>query len=340
MKNASNKKKILMPYKHILFFVLFMIISYFQIYANEVNEQSIKNIILERIQNQEDVIKYDVNNDGKVNVGDVIKEMSPLEVFFAKSKSIVNEGQGIVDCEIIFTKSFSGKLYYELSGSAIPGVDFEEISSSVEVNGPRIKISITLIDDIELESTKVLLLSIKHSESKPYNYSLVHPNTHTIIIEDNDSKWKGHLLRNDLQLPFEINILKNQEQIQAFLISYGYGVFPKGPDGLWPISIKEAHQTFIAEIGPIEMNENSSLLNAKLIRKIKLISEPSEKSNHFFDFDSRIEGTMQEEWGFQDSNSKHLSRIGDKAINGTFILLKQNADFDGIQQSFVPMSNK
>jgi len=290
----------------------------------------IKDAVLER--KQEDVSTFDLNEDGIVDVADVVnaENHSPI-VSFIKETSIVDEGVGSIDCKVKLSRPFSGYLQYEVSGTATVGSDYQPTTGNFLVDASSAKISIILVDNLEVEATKTIILTIK-----PSTLTLGTPNSHIIILEDNDALWQGHLVRDDLRLPLEMTITQKDSQLQAAVISNGSGTLPYGK---WAVDIDSTLERFNATIGPIEIQQSNSLLNASLTRKIYLTSEPLTNPEHVLDFGSKIEGSMYEEWKFSEPNTQHLNKIDKNSIKGTFILIKADSGLQKVKSDLFPLLN-
>jgi len=302
-------------------------------YSAEVTPEDISDIILD--PGQGDVSTYDLNQDGQVDVADVVLATTILpQVSFTSSTLIVNEGQGIIDCEVKTDSTFTGVLQYEIGGNAIAGEDYSPLTGNVQVNAGSGMISISLLDNLQVESTKTIILSLKPSTLNPSTYSLGPKNSATMILEDNDASWLGHLVRGDLMLPFELIISQMGEQVQATLESDGVAAFPAGS---WPVTVQTTIDSFIATIGPITMEQSVSLLNENFLRSIILSSNPTTNQEDVLELSSTIEGSVLEEYVFSETASQHLNRVGDNAVEGRFVLVRGPLGLPQIESELVPV---
>ena len=262
----------------------------------------------------------DTNNDGLVDVADVVFSSKVLpNVSFSNASFVVSEGQGSVSCEVVTDADFTGVVQYEVSGTSVAGTDYSPLTGNMLVDGSNGIITVPLLDDAFVESTKTLILSVKPSVSVPPTYALGANNSIVIILEDDDAIWRGQFVKGNLVLPFVVTITQIDGQVEATLESDGTGMFPSGS---WPAVVQATPNQFTAVIGPIEMQQSSSLLNATYSSTITLTSDPNTHPEHVINFASSIEGSTLEEHVFSTANAEHLDRVGANAIEGSFILLK------------------
>jgi len=113
----------------------------------------------------------DTNNDGIVDIADVIKlSRASTEV----DRTITR------DVEVRFTDPFTGTLTYSVAGSAAPGVDYTALSGSLVVDGTSAVIPVHILKDLLFEGQETVELTIEPGAG----YTVGYPATHVLTIQD------------------------------------------------------------------------------------------------------------------------------------------------------------
>jgi hypothetical protein len=260
----------------------------------------------------------DHDGNGVPDLQDWQSERLPTVDFVLRTTS-VREGQSTITVEMKLSKSYSGFVQYEVTGSASAGTDYRPMTGNLLIDGTNALVSLSLLDDLVIEDTEVILLTLKSSDAVPAKYSLGSVFSHVVLIGDNDSRWQGQFIRDGLKLPFELTVAQRGTNIQAALVSDGTGGFPSGT---WPVSMQIREGTFSADIGPILLSETNSLVNVAMVRQIHLEATTPANLSEVSDLGPTLEGVMREEILAPDPADQHLGRVGDRAILGRFILQK------------------
>ena len=282
-----------------------------------VTEQEIRDAVLDRIE--EDLDTMDLNEDGKVDVADLVNFLrsigptTPVASFDLVS-SKVDEGDGTAKVEVNFTSHFSGTLGFSVSGTAEEGVDYYALSGSVLVDGIKGEIPVTIIDDLELEKEETIIITLDQAD--PQEFIIGVPQEHTLRIEENDAVWHGGLQVHNLSMGFEMEIARDASSYQAILKSDGYSALPAGE---WPVELEITQDAFFATIGPIQINEQDTLLGTAFDRTIVLEATPNSDDGHVLELDSAIVGKMTDSLEPQLESRKYLRTT----IHGTFSLIKE-----------------
>jgi Calx-beta domain len=264
--------------------------------------------------------KLDANEDHDGNgVPDLLdwqRERLP-SISFIQRTSSAREGQGTLAVEIRLNNAYSGFVQFGVTGTAMAGTDYRPVTGNLVVNGTNALVTLSLLDDLEIEDTKTILLTLRTSDAVPAKYSLGTAFSHVVLLEDNDHRWQGQFVRDGLRLPFELTVAQRGTNIQAALVSDGSGGVPSGT---WPVSMRVGGGTFAADIGPIVLPENNSLVNVGMVRLIHLEAAVPINAFEVATLGPTIEGIMREEIVIPNPSYQHLSRIGNRAILGTFTL--------------------
>jgi hypothetical protein len=108
---------------------------------------------------------------------------SAAEAFSSEGKFMVRRTGGT---------NFSQLIFYELSGSASNGVDYEQLGGTVEMPAGTVAVPFTVkpIDDSLIEGTETVVAQIKPSplDCATCGYDIGEPDAAEVIIYDNDTK--------------------------------------------------------------------------------------------------------------------------------------------------------
>lgn len=290
--------------------------------------------VLDRIE--EDLDTMDLNEDDKVDVADLVnlvKSVGPttLVASFDLVSSKVGEGDGTVVIQVNFTSHFSGTLGFRVSGTAEENIDYYALTGSVVVDGISVEIPVTIIDDLELEKQETIIITLDQAD--PQNLIIGVPQEHTLRIEENDAVWHGGLQVHNLSMGFEMEIARDASSYQAVLKSDGYGALPAGE---WPVELEITQEAFSATIGPIQINEQDTLLETAFDRTIVLEATPNSDDGHVFELDSAIVGKMNDSLEPQLDSRRYLRTT----IYGTFSLIKEPTLVPIFEHDLVDLSEK
>lgn len=284
--------------------------------SDSVAEQEIRDAVLNRIE--EDLDTMDLNEDGKVDVADLVnlvKSAGPTTpvASFDLVSSKVSEGDGTAVIQVNFTTHFFGTLGFMVSGTAEESIDYYALTGSVVVDGISVDIPIQIIDDLELEKQETIIITLDQAD--PQDLIIGVPQEYTLRIEENDAVWHGGFQVHNLSMGFEMEIAQDASSYQAVLKSDGYGTLPAGE---WPVELEITQEAFSATIGPIQINEQDTLLGTAFDRTIVLEATPNSNDGHVFELDSAIVGNMSDSLEPQLDSRKYLRTT----IHGTFSLIK------------------
>ena len=299
--------------------------------ATIVSEQSLRDAVLNRIST--DATTWDLNQDGKVNVADlVLASRYATEVSFAYPSTTAVESLTTVNVPLTFTRPLSGVIQYDVSGTAVSGTDFIPLTGSLSVNGTNATCSIQLKDDLAINDPRTIILKLRSPPTNSATFALGAQCIHTVFINDNDATWQGQMTTDGLQLPFTLAILQSNTVYQASVTSDGSGALPAG---LWPTVLTVNSNAFFATIGPIAVQNTNTLLNVAFSEWLYLSSVPATNAQHALDMTSSIVGSIREEFIFQDASQQHLNRVGTNAVVGTFTLQKTTPKLTRTQPTLI-----
>lgn len=285
--------------------------------AQGVTEQEIRDAILGRTEL--DLDRMDTNEDGKVDAADLVNFLrsigptTPVASFDLVS-SKVSEDAGTVKVGVNFSTHFTGMLGFSVAGTAEENIDYYALTGSVLVDGISVEIPVTIIDDLELEKQETIIITLDQAD--PQDLIIGVPQEHTVRIEENDAVWHGGLQVHNLSMGFEMEIVQDASSYQAVLKSDGHSALPAGE---WPVELKITQEAFSATIGPIQINEQDTLLGTAFDRTIVLEATPNSDDEHVFELNSAIVGDMSDSLEPQLESRKYLRTT----IYGTFSLIKE-----------------
>jgi len=145
-----------------------------------VTEKEIRDAILGRIEL--DLDRMDLNDDGKVDVSDVVYFLRTNDVAnFLEARSEIDETCGICNVVVNFSRPFTGILRYTIGGTATENEDYSALTGLVEINGRSATIQVAIISDTVFEGNETIELSLLTS----MDYLLGMDRTHTITLRDN-----------------------------------------------------------------------------------------------------------------------------------------------------------
>jgi len=223
-----------------------------------VTEQNLQDAVLEqKTFTDENLREMDINKDNYVDVADIIK-MSPdsVSASFEQTSSVTTEGMGTVGVKVVFSKLFTGKFKYSISGTALAGTDYDMMNTTLSVNGSAsIYIPIPVKEDAELEDPETVELSIYYNDEEELAYIPGPSLVHTLYIYDNDALWNGSLESDDMSLHFQMRIIQGPSGASGALVTDGYGIIPLNGTGKeWPASgISISDTSFAATVNGISV---------------------------------------------------------------------------------------
>ena len=135
----------------------------------------------------------DHNGNGRPDLDDYRDEVLPLAAGFALAESAVLVTQSEVGVPVILTKPHSGRVRFQVGGTALPGRDYEiagitptQSTADVPVNGTSAVIPVRIKDGPIIERDRVLVLSLVDEATPTYRLSATAPLTHALRITEAD----------------------------------------------------------------------------------------------------------------------------------------------------------
>jgi hypothetical protein len=187
---------------------------------------------------------------------------------FTAMTSAAREGEGTIGLRVTFSLPFTGTLHYRVAdmSTAVSGEDFAPVSGTVAVTGTNALIPLTLLDDTNMEPTK--LLAVDLAESPTASYLVGGASRQTVLLYDNDTHWSGVMRTPDsAELGFRLRMLRAGGSVVAAALvselstnsSQGVGTIPLG---VWPVTAALTANSFSALSAPIPMG--TSLLTGSV----------------------------------------------------------------------------
>lgn len=126
---------------------------------------------------------------------------------FAVATSLATEGNTPHGVTVRFDKPYIGNLKIGVltNSTAVAGVDYQALPSSVTVAGTEVVIPVTWIDDAVIKLTRLLILEIRTDQTQPY--ARAGQTVHTIVLNDNDAYWSGVLADTYAQRNFRLKLV-------------------------------------------------------------------------------------------------------------------------------------
>lgn len=283
-----------------------------------VTEQNLREAILKNGGNfsEEQLKEMDINNDGKLDVSDIVNLTPSLSApvsNFNSFTSVAEEGKGVANVKVNFSTAFSGTLNFTIAGTAVNGSDYEILSGSVPVSDAYVNIPVNITDDNALEETaETIVLTL----SEGSGYVPGASTTHTIYVYDNDAVWNGTIETNGTALHFQMKIIQSPAKTAGALFTDGYGIIPlNGTNYEWTAdSVSLTSTLFSAEVNEIVISKSRILANVDMKRKY-VFQADSEKGD-IVRPDAEITGKVEE---FVTCSS---AKQFEYRSAGTFTLLK------------------
>lgn len=123
----------------------------------------------------------DLNQDGIVDVADLVLQASGvLTASFARPESAEFDRAIVHDVEVLFSSPFQGELVYSVTGSASPGVDYQELPGTLVADGTSARISVAIIKDFLYEEEEVVQIQLMPGDG----YVVAEPSVHVLAIQD------------------------------------------------------------------------------------------------------------------------------------------------------------
>ncbi len=174
------------------FLGLVFLLSFFLFIPVYVHAQASEQDILDAILgvgtfSDTELQEMDLNGDGVVDVGDMVHFTQPV-AYFDTNTIAVSESDGLVNIPVSFSRNYDGVLTFELGGTATEGEDYAEITEEITVvDDDTAVISVSLIQDSDLEGTETLLLTLHGGADGQGAILIGIPSVVTIDISDGDS---------------------------------------------------------------------------------------------------------------------------------------------------------
>ena len=209
-----------------------------------------------------------------------------VRVNFSSTGLELEEGAGTDHVTLVFDRPFVGTVNYSVGG---PDTDsIETLTGSVAVHGTRAHIPIVLRDDVDIGTLKHFTLSLQGG----LGYEVGAVGRQTVIIEDNDAEWQGHLfihsglwtetttlvggtevtvpLNTRATIDFVLKIQQSAAGTQAALKSEDYGFFPADEV---PAQIQWTANNFDVRVPNIPLETGGTRLDAPMTLVLDLTAQ-------------------------------------------------------------------
>ncbi len=291
---------------------------------NLLSETTIRDAIIGRVDLSEfEREQLDFNQDGQLDVADLVmflKQIEPIpKAAFESYTSRTTEGSETAAVTAFFSRAFTGTLNYSLGTvtTATEGTDFASLGGTVSVNGTSVDISITLVDDLDLEAMETVELVLEEGTG----YEIGTRSNHTLYIDENDSTWHGTMALQQRAMGFALTIRRDGSTAEADLRGYDTGIIPESdtPDAGWPMqNLEISENSFLAHIENIPVpQEQTSRLGTTFTRSLTFATVQG-KDDTILDTQSEIEGDITMTLVPDSAAFAHLQRT----VSGTFHMVK------------------
>lgn len=123
----------------------------------------------------------DANQDGVLDVADLVRiTRGERTACFAEPESAEADRAVTRGIEVLFSGSFTGTLFYNVTGSATPGVDYVALPGSLVADGTSALIEVQILKDMLYEDQETVAITILPAAG----YSVGSPSTHVFTIQD------------------------------------------------------------------------------------------------------------------------------------------------------------
>lgn len=274
------------------------------------SETDIRDALLGRIPVS--LLSMDCNGDGKVDAADVVAKTRAtagdiVTVAFSTADSKLTEGRAAASIELVFSKPYTGNVSYAVSGgSAIVGEDYAAFTGNLAVSGAiRADIPVSLIDDVRIKrdtqggpESRTLLVELVDLQGNN-TYDLGKITSHLLIIQDDDSLWRGAMTDGTSTRPFSLEITRQAGVTRGTLTSDGAEAIPAGE---WPASVSWAGEQLSIAVGPIDIPASNSGMNLPFVRAYTFRAN---QTGDYYEVDS-VSLTVTEKTEFP--SAEHLNR--------------------------------
>jgi hypothetical protein len=293
------------------------------------SEEEIRDAILGK--SAVNVATMDCNEDGQVDVADLVYLLTPMATFGSFASETEEGATNNVLVRVNFVPEFSGKLNYNVSGTATGGSDYGPLAGSIEVNGKYVDIPITITDDREVEEIETITLTFdENSEYFPFA-----PTEHTVYVKDNDAIWRGTLAiplaNTGITVDFRMKITQQDGVVEGALVTEGIGIIPRNPADspdtttTWPVTMTLDETMFSATVTGLPIPAMNTVKPGKLIfpamtRKFEFTANEEDENQQVEP--NFIQGTFTET--VECASAPQLAY----ATNGAFFLQRRIAVVD------------
>jgi hypothetical protein len=228
--------------------------------------------------------RFDADGDGFGDGVEVANGTSPFNgnsvpaltiANFDLTTSAAQEGDGTIALRVNFARPqprpaaptpipLQGTLHYRIAdmSTAVAGQDFAPVTGSMFVTGSSAVIPISLVDNTNIQSSRMLVVDLLADPSG--GYQVGGASRHLVLLHDNDAYWSGVLrtVETSAQLGFRLCLVRQGAGVSAALVSewstnasQGVGSIPLGR---WPVQITNLTSTqFDAASAPIPVGSSS-----------------------------------------------------------------------------------
>ena len=314
--------------------------------------------------------KFDTDGDGFSDATEIALGTDPLDiddfpelaslpsVDFAEPISLVEEGTLTHTVTLNASPSHTGQVYLAVNprSSAVQGIDYTSVPTSVFMSGSTATFDIEIIDDLQIRPSRQLIIDL-NTDPPGEAYRAGGSVTHTINIADNDAYWFG-TLRDDLtERTFRLCIVKDATTTQANFVSgqsdglpeadsgassLSTGVIPVenlvgDPQEIWPAD------SIVFDLDPANFSVsiddlpslNNGLLTDRLVRSLTLSSTPATEAGHSVR-NLSILGSYTEVISHADDP---LTTYLNRTLTGTFSLIREVAAAPAVNSPYNPLDD-
>ena len=240
---------------------------------------------------------------------------------FSDLNSSVTEQNGRIELKVTVSREFSGSLAYSVEGGTPErGADFKSAEFTAIDRGREAVIVIELHDDDVIEDLETIQVTLQQGEG----YQLGSARQHTVTIRDNDESWRVVHHVEGMTFEYGMQITRDGDGTDAKVTSDGLNGLPAGTYPVRHLGISPDNNRFEADIGPIMVGADQTLLGAELARNFRLFADPADqKLGHSIDYSHSVIGSVTETWTAPEGGY-HLT--GNNPISGTFLMSRVVSD--------------
>lgn len=199
-------------------------------------------------------------------------------ISFSKANSLGDEGDGVLQIELVSTAAFSGTVNFRVNPiSTTSAADFISVPNSrsvtFESTGSTATISFPLTDDAEIENIEALVIDLVPGSG----YFPIGRITHVVLLHDNDNYWSGVMVTDVTEQPFRLCLIRQGATVTGSLVSDPVAASSSVPAGTYPLTdltFDPDSATFDATAANLPVGSSQLFGSPNTTREIRFTATP------------------------------------------------------------------